>query len=297
MTTRLPVVGSSAASTSFCSARLDGPGGEHLYLDGNGKITAGNGTLVEPRPNAFSLPQVTSCPYRTPTCEKSCYVHNLQVAQPDLHALYVHNAAAIERIVGGSAAGSWAIAAGAWIRDNAAAGFRWHVSGDVYSEAYARWIALVVRESPGVRHWIYTRSFVDSRLTEPLLDVCTERGGNLALNLSCDRDNFWLAKRFQETHRAGRLCYMVVEADTTRGYAVGPDPDETRETVEIDIPELGDGDVIFPDYPLRPRAFATLAEAPFWQALTPQQRGLVCPVDAHGKSEKRRCGPCRRCME
>jgi hypothetical protein len=51
---------------------------------------------------------------------------------------------------------------------------------------------------------------------------------------------------------------------------------------------------------IRPRQFATLAESPWWQTLTPAQRATVCPVDAHNKSEKRRCGfeggRCNRCL-
>jgi hypothetical protein len=315
MTTRLPVIGSTAASTAFCHERLEGPDGEVLWLDGNGKITAGNGTLHEPRANALSLPQIESCPYRTPTCEKACYVHNLQKAQPDLHALYVHNLSIVKRIVdnfgrswaspGGAAwADQWATALARWIETHAQGGFRWHVSGDVMSEAHAAWIACVVARSPSVRHWIYTRSFP---FAEPLIGVCTERGGNLALNLSCDRDNFWLAKRFRERYGVGRYAYLVTDRDLkvdlwgTDVPLECFDADETTdEALRVDLPaDLGPADVIFPDYALRPRQFATLAEAPFWQALAPEQRKIVCPVDGHGKSEARRCGidRCDRCLK
>ena len=275
MTTHLPIVGSTAKTTSFCSARIDGPGGRHLFFDGNGKITAGNGTLHEPRPNAFSLLQIDDCPYHTDTCGTACYVHNLEKAQPELYALYQHNSATIREILDdGYDALEWARAMGAWITENAPAGFRWHVSGDVFSFAYAQFIADVVRASPTVRHWIYTRSFP---IASPLLDVCTERGGNLSLNLSCDRDNIEMARAFKRDNGAGRLCYLVVEGDT----------------VPADVAPDG---VTFPDYALRPRQFATLAESPWWHDLAPELRGTVCPVDAHGKAENRRCGPCDRCM-
>ena len=108
-TPRLPVVGSTAATTTFCSARLDGPGWTeplHLWFDGNGKITAGNGTRKEPRPNAFSLPAagvsgIEHCPQSTPTCRKACYVENLASAQSATYALYLHNAETMRKILDG----------------------------------------------------------------------------------------------------------------------------------------------------------------------------------------------------
>jgi hypothetical protein len=110
MTTRLPIVGSTAKSTAFVSERLDGPGELHIFLDGNGKITADNGTLAAPRPNAFSLVEGADCPYRTPTCEAACYVHGLKAAAPDLHEMYEHNSRTIRAIVDGSSrrARDWA---------------------------------------------------------------------------------------------------------------------------------------------------------------------------------------------
>jgi len=283
MSARLPVVGSTAATTAFCSDRLDGPNGTHLFLDGNGKITAGNGTLAAPKPNALSLLQISDCPGSTPACQRACYVHNLATAQPDLHALYAHNSAELRRILADrELADAWVIVLADWIRQNAYEGFRWHVSGDVFSNEYAEFIADVCRESPDVAHWIYTRSY---QFLAPLAEVCTLRGGNLALNLSCDRDNYAIMRSVADvygidwgdgTRERLRLCYLSVD---------GKVPDDL-------LPD----DVIFPDYALRPRQFKTLAESPWWQTLEPEQRGLVCPVDAHGKAENRRCGPCNRCM-
>lgn len=290
---KLPVIreGSTAKSTSFCSARLDGPGGLHLFLDGNGKITAENGTLAEPRPNAFSLAassganaSMEHCPGSTPTCRAACYVDGLAKAQPDLYAMYEHNSKEMQFVLlNGDLANEWVIVLADWIKANAAGGFRWHVSGDVFSLQYAQWIADVVRESAPVRHWIYTRSF---QFLEPLVEVSTLRGGNLALNLSVDKDNFaeGALRSFESasaTNDVLRLCYLV-----------------TSET-EI-LPAFAPGDVIFPDYPLRLGA-KTFEESSWWQKLLPEQRGLVCPVDARGKAETRRCGlganQCGRCLK
>ncbi len=299
MKARLPILGSTATTTTtFCAERVDGPGGLHLFVDGNGKITAGNGTLAAPQPNAFSLIQVDTCPGSTPTCRSSCYVHQLEKHQREVHDLYRHNTQTIRAILSDVAlAGDWAMRMAGWITLHCQGGFRWHVSGDVFSLEYAEWIRDVCREAPSVRFWIYTRSF---HYLTPLWQVATTgpNRGNLALNLSCDRDNWAAAVRAACAHfvdadgepdgpYTARLCYLTT--DGTLPPHVG-DPD-------IEDCELTSEDVIFPDYSLRPRQFATLLESPWWQSLRPSQRGLVCPVDAMGKAENRRCGPCERCLK
>ncbi len=284
MSKHLPVIGSSAATTAFCSARIDGPADLHLFIDGNGKVTSHNGTLLAPKPNALSLRNIDDCPGRTPTCSAACYVENLKAAQPALYAMYEHNAATLRTIlqpgVHRELAPAWSLTLAEWITANAPGGFRWHVSGDVFSLEYARFIADVCRAAPGVKFWIYTRSF---EYLAPLAAVSTLRGGNLALNLSADADNYQAARDASFEHGfAGsdlRICYLTVDGT---------------------IPEsLFNDAVVFPDYNIRPRQFATLAESPWWQTLTPVQRRMVCPVDAHGKSEKNRCGGptgCNRCL-
>lgn len=287
----LPVVGSTAATTVFCSARIDGPGGLHLFVDGNQKITAGNGDFEHPMPNAFSLPAAAvsgehHCPQSTPTCRAACYVGPLEKNQRATYDLYEHNATTIRQILANQElADAWVLTFAAWITANAAGGFRWHVSGDVFSQNYAIWIADVCGESPTVAHWIYTRSFA---YVPHLVEASTLRGGNLAVNLSCDADNYAVARRTawlfgnippdddEAEDESLRLCYLTVDG-----------------TVPADLPE---GSVIFPDYRLRPRQFKTLAESEWWQGLAPAQRAMVCPVDAHGKGEKNRCGPCDRCL-
>lgn len=266
---------STAASTEFVSERLDGSDGRHLWLDGNQKITAGNGAYDAPRPNALSLLDRVDCPQRTPTCEASCYVQNLAAAQPDLHALYAHNSRTLREILdeGPLARLSWGVTLGLWIAQHATGGFRWHVSGDVTSRDHARWIRFVCRIADPVPCWIYTRSFAH---VESLLNT-----DNLAVNLSADRDNFAAARQLADTHGL-RICYLATE--------IG------------DVPAaLRDGDVIFPDYPLRGPGGAhapsdTRAASPFWASLTPAQRRAVCPVDLYGKSEAVRCGPCQKCL-
>jgi hypothetical protein len=208
----------------------------------------------------------------------NCYVHGLKKHRPDVHALYEHNSRTIREALHGRA-GEWAVHLAAWIRENCTeTGFRWHVSGDIFSKSYAAFIATVALGSPSVRHWIYTRSFP---YAAPLLRI-----PNLALNFSADRDNYWLAVRYREIYGgAARICYL-----TTDG------------SVPTDLPE---GSVVFPDYGLRERDLAPAVargESTWYQSLTPQQRAGLCPVDFYGKDERRRCSPpgggaCSKCTE
>lgn len=265
---------STAASTAFVSEPLTFDG-RTLYLDGNQKITAGNGTYDEPKPNALSLLDRHDCPGRTPTCEASCYVSNLAAAQPDLHALYAHNSRTMREILdaGPLTRTAWGFVLGLWIRQNAPGGFRWHVSGDVISRDHARFIRLACKVADPVRCWIYTRSF---NFIEPLLEA-----PNLAVNISADRDNYAAARALADDYGL-RVCYMAT--------AIGDVP-----------PDLRDGDVIFPDYPLRGPGgthapSATRAGSAFWASLTSRERRSVCPVDLYGKSDGMRCGPCQKCL-
>lgn len=257
----------SARFTAFCAAKIEGPAG-FLWIDGNGKITAGNGTLDEPKPNAFSLVQIEDCPGATATCKIGCYVHGLQKHAPETHALYVHNSIQIRKILLGGPddgrADVWATVMADWIGANCAGGFRWHVSGDVFCDRYAQWIAVVCQRSPNINHWIYTRSFGSV--------LALTKASNLVVNISCDRDNIIDATRISERYGL-RLCYLTSDGHVPAG--------------------LPDGSVIFPDYNLRG---GNPAGQEWFSGLSPDYKSFVCPVDYHGKSENRRCGPCNRCL-
>jgi hypothetical protein len=255
----------TADQTRFCRARLIGPGG-FLWLDGNGKITSANGTLNDPKPNAFSLVEIEDCPGSTRVCRESCYVHGIRTHSPETHALYAHNSIQIRKIVASSDdANSWSTVFADHISENCRGGFRWHVSGDIFSSNYARWIAQVCDNSANVHHWIYTRSF-------QYIDVL-HGIPNLTLNLSCDSENYPSAQAAHSKFPRTRLCFL------TRDGIVPPDLDA--------------GSVIFPDYRLRG---GNEAGRIWFDGLPPPYKSFVCPVDFHGKSEGRRCGPCSRCL-
>jgi len=270
---------STAAETEFCREKIEFAPGDYVWIDGNGKITAGNGTLKKPRPNAFSLVEVADCPMRTPICERACYVHGLRKHAPATHKLYQHNSKTVREILEGpvdwnpcprngeapSRAVMLADAMGKWIETNCRGHeFRWHVSGDVFSEEYARFIHLVVVKSPSVRHWIYTRSYQF---------IPHLQARNLTVNFSADAHNYWLAERARKEYGV-RICYLTSARDVRGAVPRNLPPDS----------------VIFPDYDLR-------EDREWFKSLPRSHRKMVCPVDFYGKKERRRCGPCDRCIK
>lgn len=257
---------SSAATTAFCVEKVEYRG-QHLWLDGNQKITAGNGTYDDPKPNALSTVQVEDCPHRTPTCESTCYVHGLEKHANETHQKYRHNSQAIREILAKGDVPGWVATLAEWITNNAEGGFRWHVSGDVFSMEYAEFIRDVALASPTVMHWIYTRSFP---FVEPLTDA-----PNLIVNLSADQDNYEAARETAKRLHL-RICYLTVD-----GSVPG---------------DLDDDAVIFPDYSLRGRSLDKPTDHLWWKGLPPRNKKMVCPVDFFGKSESIRCGVCVKCM-
>lgn len=276
MTIALPI---APTRTAFCHAEVPldlwREDGTQLafFIDGNSKITAGNGLYEVPRPNALSLPAAsvdpgTACPGSTSICRSSCYVRGLAKHAPDLYARYAENLRVFEELtdLGPRYLTHAANVLAVWIATECQGGFRWHVSGDVVSPDHAQWITEVAYASPGVQHWIYTRTLdaVGYLVGEP----------NLAVNISADAENLEKARAVADLYNV-RLCYLSHDGQ---------------------VPELPDGSVIFPDYPLRGREMPSPTDHVWWQSLTQRERAMVCPTDFFGQSEAHRCGPCRKCM-
>lgn len=262
--------------TKFIHERVRVSPGIDLVVDGNSKITAGNGTFDKPTPNALSLPTASvdfagpSCPGSTPTCRASCYVRGLAKRAPEVYAAYRENLAAMQWIL--SKPGTreaTAVRLGRWIAENCMGGFRWHVSGDVLDDRHAAWIVDVCRASRDVQHWIYTRTLG----AVPML-VCAP---NLTVNVSADRDNYAESRRVADTFGL-RVCY-----EATGDGAIPAD--------------MHPADVVFPDYALRDRDLTNPTEHAWWQGLTHAQRQMVCPADFFSQSEQHRCGPCSKCIK
>ncbi len=260
--------------THFVTHELPLPDGLSLWLDGNSKITANDGSYDDPAANSLSLPSISSCPGATPSCLTSCYVQGLERENPELALKYRHNARVLQRLFFAPASALRAAQAlGHYIAD-ALTAFRWHVSGDVMHDRHAAWIVAVCNAAPRTTFWIYTRTFQVVRTLA--------LAPNLTINLSVDRDN---ARDVEEAlgpedfrlRHPMRVCYMATSAEDT----------------PCDLPR---GSVIFPDYVLRGRDLDDPTTSPWWQGLTLEQRRQVCPPDFFGQSQHHRCGPCNRCI-
>lgn len=267
----------TAKTTVFCCDRIVGPDGRWLWVDGNQKITALNGTFKEPKPNAFSLAHIEDCPGATEICKKSCYVHGLKKHAPDTYELYSHNSKTIREILDTDSGNllNWSRRFAAWIKEHAKGGFRWHVSGDIFSRDYAKFIRGVAMRSVTVEQWIYTRSFEH---VGPLMFV-----PNLQVMLSCDAENY--DKAYKEWIRAERI-----KPGTFRLAYLSTDIGDAPSNLPV-------GSILFPDYPFRGQDLDSPLESAWWCALSNSQRKMVCPVDFFGKSEETRCGICRKCFK
>lgn len=242
--------------TLFCSTPVE-IGGHRLTIDGNTKISG----WPEPTPNAFSLPAPSCCPGSTSVCRTTCYAaHDGSKLPQELRDRYDANERALRAILAQPDAGfTAAMQLARWIAEHCEdVGFRWHVSGDVFSDQYAWWIVSVATASPEVQHWIYTRSL--SRV--PTLSLAH----NLAVNVSADHENYRDAARV--AHECGaRLTYLWQGEE---------------------LPDLPPGSVIFPDYPQRhPIQGRT--------RLPGVEGKRLCPADYFGQSKTARCGVCTKC--
>ncbi len=255
-------------STTYVYTEVPVGDGLTLYVDGNSKITVGNGSYEEPKPNALSLPHISTCPGATSQCMAVCYVYGLQKNAPEVYKKYMQNERVIHHILmTNPSMMRSAEVFGNWISKNCPDGFRWHVSGDVMNARHAMWISKVAAYSPHVRHWIYTRSLE----LIPQLLLCE----NFAVNISADADNYAEARKCEMVF-GGRICYLTRD---------GSIPDDLKS-----------GEVIFPDYLLRGRDMDKPTEHEWWKGLSTKHKRMVCPADFFGQSEQHRCGPCKKCL-
>jgi hypothetical protein len=82
-------------ATAYVFEEIDLGNDLSFYVDGNSKITAGNGTYNEPKPNALSLPHISTCPGSTKQCRENCYVFGLKKYAPEVYEKYCQN----ERVI------------------------------------------------------------------------------------------------------------------------------------------------------------------------------------------------------
>jgi hypothetical protein len=190
--------------------------GAVITKDSRGRVQA-RATI----PNAFYLPAGPldmggSCPGHTAACV-NCYAAGLESWAPGFRRSASANLATLEHLYrcGGSRAVVRALVA---IVERSAdlqrvAGvvrpaFRWHSDGDIFSAWYARAIRRAVLATPGVDHWLYTRSLglVCHLLPAP---------ENLAVYISADSFNVVRAAKV-----AGRYGLPVAMLADDRAHAV-----------------------------------------------------------------------------
>ena len=259
-------------TTNFCNTQVVLSGEYVLTVDGNSKVDPTLEGYDNPKPMVFSLPAPSCCPGSTSVCRESCYVRadRFGAFEGGLMGMYRDNERTIHKIL---AVGNYrtAIEFGQWIEENAAFGFRWHTSGDIFSKDYLHWLRLVCDNSLNVQHWLYTRSLW---AVEEL--ACID---NLHVNLSCDAENWEdvhlmvIGGKWKTFGGRVRLCYMVRKGSP--------------------LPDLPKGSVIFPEYSLRK---AALSGHGWFESLSKEQRRMVCAADYYGQSENHRCATCRRCF-
>jgi len=255
----------TTTNTVFCRDIVPLWDGMEFVVDGNSKVTAENGSMLEPKSNAFSLPHISTCPGSTEVCRSGCYVHGLQKHAAETYATYVQNERTLHRVLMSTTAASRsAKLLSDYINANVTS-FRWHVSGDVFSIRHAEWISTVCELAPAVNFWIYTRTF-------PAIPYLEAR--NLAVNISADSANWHDALTAHEQY-GHRICYFTRDGS---------------------VPQLPEESVIFPDYNLRGRDLAEPTDAEWWQGLDIGAKRMVCPADFFGQSESTRCGPCKKCL-
>lgn len=169
-----------------------------------------SGRAVATVPNAFPLPVGSpdvggSCPGVTSSC-RDCYAAGTELLSSAFGRGASGNLDALQHLERcGTVRGAVDRVAGALLAvvrqserlqqvDGVKAPcFRWHSSGDIYSAVYARAIRRVMVQTPGVDHWIYTRSLSLVRWLVPVVD-------NARVLLSADSDNLDEVARTSERY-------------------------------------------------------------------------------------------------
>jgi len=109
----------------------------------------------------FSLPSKTTCPGASDWCLANCYAARYERLRPNCRSAYERNLA-ISR---------YPVVFMAFMMESLPAFLpllRIHVSGDFYSREYVDCWREIIASRPRTNFWAYTRSWVVSKLVEPL---------------------------------------------------------------------------------------------------------------------------------
>lgn len=133
-------------------------------------LAVGNGKLGQQIAH-FDLPAVSTCPGRTPTCERVCYATRSRFRFANVQArlwwCYKQSRRKdfVRRVV-------------REIRIRGLLVVRLHVSGDFYAAGYARKWLQIMRQLPRVRFYFYSRSWriaAIARVLEEMTTLCQTR--------------------------------------------------------------------------------------------------------------------------
>lgn len=160
-----------------------------------------NGTTVSAiGANSFGLPsgKAFSCPGQTAFCERICYAGKLEKIYSGVRNILTHNwdllkDATLDTMVSllGAMLDEFSNETHALIAKgkDASFDFRIHWDGDFFSRDYAEAWAIVIRNRPEIRFWVYTRSFY---APVNVIDILAGID-NLTVYLSADKDNIVIA--------------------------------------------------------------------------------------------------------
>lgn len=155
--------------------------------------------------NAWPLPSGPiasggSCPGVTSAC-RDCYASGLEAAYPAFRRGMADNLAALHHLYGCGGVALVGRVLADVVRHSERAqrargvmrpAFRWHSSGDVFADWYARAIVRAVDATPGVEHWAYTRTLSAVGILK--------RARGLSVYVSADFDNVERAARAAARH-------------------------------------------------------------------------------------------------
>lgn len=198
----------------------------------------------------FSIPAVKTCPQATELCKSRCYATKGYYCMPAVQNSLNRN---------------WRNSLTTWFTKTAIdllakvknyKYFRIHPSGDFYSPKYAyKWYD-IIKASPHIKFWVYTRSWRDPKFT-PIFKKMA-RLPNLHMWFSCDAET---GKPLVVPKRV-RLAYMMVN--------------------DSDVPKYSP-DLYFRDYPIRGNVRKHINNT------------IVCPPE-NGASPGVHCDKCRICL-
>ena len=125
----------------------------------------------------FDLPAGTTCPGETTLCSRLCYAKAGRYVFPQVQERLAYNYTQAKRDDFVPRLVSELYRKGVIL-------CRWHCSGDVFSLGYARKMLAVVRASPQVAFWAYSRSYRVPAIAEVLWELA--ECPNFSLWLSAD---------------------------------------------------------------------------------------------------------------